>query len=255
MSYENITPIFNNKLDRLKFLVKKYKHDFEIEKKKGNEALQTFLKISIHDIDEVIADILTEIQTVKMTETKIVDYTYYCKRLNSIKTNFEKEKQENDFDKDETNDFLDFYKEIDIKLRPQPKILLPNSDELTKQFKDVVFNSEKKTVKSKDEKIFPDFFKGEKNINFQIFNLFSKKYILNTYKDYSFLIAKMKHENRVHKRTHKIWYNWLHQENYINEIQYDIFLKKGNLETLNKSFSEQRQNNYYNVIQEIEPEK
>ncbi|KAB8152411.1 hypothetical protein EZY14_013435 [Kordia sp. TARA_039_SRF] len=255
MSYENITPIFNNKLDKLKFLIKKYKHDFEVEKKKGNEDLQTFLNISIHEIDEVIADILTEIQTVKMTETKIVDYTYYCKRLNSIKTNFEKEKQENDFDEDETNDFLDFYKEIDIKLRPQPKTLLPNSDELTKQFKDVVFNTQKKTTQLKEENIFPDFFKGQTNTNFKIFNCFAKKYIISAYKDFSFLIANMSEENRIHNQKHKIWYKWLHQEKYINDKDYDTFLRKGNLLTFDKSYSEQRLNNYYNVIQEIEPEK
>ena len=166
---KNIRPTFNNRLDKLKFLIKEYKQDFEEKKSKDNEVLSNFLKTSIHHIKNEITNTLTEIQTVKMNEKEKVNRAKYCKKLYTIKTEFDLKLRglKNKNDDTEYEDFLDFYDEIDDKLKPELKPLLPSHLEDTKWFKDYVFGIKKQ----------PDIeFVALKFIDGTIYNLHKKGY-------------------------------------------------------------------------------
>lgn len=98
---------------------------------------------------------------------------------------------------------------------------------------------------------YSEIFKGDDNINFLIFKNYSERYIIDFYADYSFLFQKMKSitENRLHNVKHLDFMIWLKNHNYISEKVYDSFISKGTFST--KYNSAQRENNYYNVINDL----
>lgn len=110
--------------------------------------------------------------------------------------------------------------------------------------------SQRKKVFIKETKNpYTDIFKGDNNTNFLIFKTYTQKHIIDRYADYSFLFQKMIKENRLHKVRHLNFMEWLKTNQFISENVYDEFISKGVFST--KYNSAQRENNYYNVINDL----
>lgn len=74
-----------------------------------------------------------------------------------------------------------------------------------------------------------------------------KKHIIEPYVDYSYLFQRMLIEGFVHKIQHLQFAEWLFINNHITQNTKDIVLKNSGFRSLNKSFSDQRCNNF-NIV-------
>lgn len=73
------------------------------------------------------------------------------------------------------------------------------------------------------------------------------KHIIDPYKDFSYLFQRMLHEKLIHKKTHFEYFDWLKNNKFINDKDYDKFYVKSCFVSFNKSTSANRENNF-NVI-------
>lgn len=92
---------------------------------------------------------------------------------------------------------------------------------------------------------FPDTFKS-----IEVYNSFieyKNKHIIDPYKDFSYLFQRMLHEKLIHKKTHFEYFDWLKNNKFINDKDYDKFYVKSCFVSFNKSTSANRENNF-NVI-------
>jgi len=97
-------------------------------------------------------------------------------------------------------------------------------------------------------KPFSDFFKDLES--FLIFDKFMKKQLVNPYKDISFLFQMLNSEKRLLNIKHIEFAEMLFKTKYIKEKDFDyIYGKKG---FDNKSNSDIRLNNYFNIVSEID---
>lgn len=93
---------------------------------------------------------------------------------------------------------------------------------------------------------YPYFFKDQ--IIFNYFKSYREGHIIDPYIDYSFLFQKMLDKQFIKNISHKYFMEWLKDNNYISENILDEFLNKENFRTLEKSFSNQRDNNFNNIF-------
>ena len=91
--------------------------------------------------------------------------------------------------------------------------------------------------------------------NFEVYSCFleyTKKHILNFYQDYSYLKKRLEHENLIHyhKDTDflKVIFNKMQ---LIKQFEYDSYFTKYDSKflSLNKSYSETRENNFNNIFE------
>ena len=78
---------------------------------------------------------------------------------------------------------------------------------------------------------------------------YTKKHIINPYLDYSYLNRRLQDEGLIHRTKDNEFMKVLFKDmKLINEKDYDKYLLKTKLTTLDKSNSEQRLNNYNNIF-------
>jgi hypothetical protein len=92
---------------------------------------------------------------------------------------------------------------------------------------------------------FPDIFKSIEVYN--SFKDYTSKFIIDPYNDLSYLFQRMLHEKLIHKKTHFEYFDWLKNNKFINDKDYDKFYVKSCFVSFNKSTSANRENNF-NVI-------
>ncbi|MCG8806628.1 hypothetical protein G1K57_00435 [Tenacibaculum finnmarkense] len=216
----SMTPIFDNKLDKLIFLVKKYRHNFNDKKTKQKNVFITFLKTSISDINKELNSTLVEMQTKEMHRKDEVNLCNFAKKLNDLKVLFEDELKQLDIEIEDNLLLEDFYDFVDIELeknKPE-KTLLPNHLEKEKHFNRFVYG-----IIIKEKNIHPDIFKDGA---FEIFTKWME--ISNNDKQHrkiSFIIQKLKQENKLNTTVSKILIEWLNNNNYIDKKVYADFFK------------------------------
>lgn len=95
---------------------------------------------------------------------------------------------------------------------------------------------------------YPLIFTGDDCTNFQIFDKYLKRHLIDLYGDISFLFQKMLSEERLYKISHLDFVKWLEQINYITSEDLDMFIGK---ETLSKKYnSKNRVKNYQGIVQD-----
>ncbi|ESU29484.1 hypothetical protein FLJC2902T_08900 [Flavobacterium limnosediminis JC2902] len=102
---------------------------------------------------------------------------------------------------------------------------------------------------SVNENPFPKVFCGADEKNYLLFKIYSERYIIDRYADYSFLIQKMKKEERIIPITHSKLMEWLFENDFISEKTHQEFLNKESFST--KYSSAGRENNYNLIVKEI----
>lgn len=86
---------------------------------------------------------------------------------------------------------------------------------------------------------------------FDFFKIYTKKYILEPIGDYSYLFQRLKKENLLINIKHLTFINWLKDNDFIKEKTHEKFLTIGSFRSLEKSYSDSRQNNYNILFEEI----
>jgi len=81
------------------------------------------------------------------------------------------------------------------------------------------------------------------------FLAYTKKHIIDSYLDYSYLKKRLEHDGLIHRTKDNDFMRILFEDmNLINEKEYDRYLQKNKLTSLGKSQSENRVNNYNNIF-------
>ena len=97
------------------------------------------------------------------------------------------------------------------------------------------------------ENPYPEIFKSGTVYN--KFLAYTKKHIIDSYLDYSYLKKRLEHDNLIHRTKDNDFMRILFEDmNLINEKEYDRYLQKNKLTSLGKSQSENRVNNYNNIF-------
>lgn len=97
------------------------------------------------------------------------------------------------------------------------------------------------------ENPYPKIFKSGTVYN--KFLAYTKKHIIDSYLDYSYLKKRLEHDGLIHRTKDNDFMRILFEDmNLINEKEYDRYLHKNKLTSLGKSQSENRVNNYNNIF-------
>ena len=97
------------------------------------------------------------------------------------------------------------------------------------------------------ENPYPEIFKSGTVYN--KFLAYTKKHIIDSYLDYSYLKKRLEHDGLIHRTKDNDFMRILFEDmNLINEKEYDRYLQKNKLTSLGKSQSENRVNNYNNIF-------
>lgn len=105
---------------------------------------------------------------------------------------------------------------------------------------------QKKDNKHENSVDWKDIFKEKST--YKQFLKYIKKHIVNGFVDYSYLFQKMKQLELVFNHKHFKYIDWLNENNFITEKDYDEFVKNAGFRSLGKSYSEQRENNFSNIF-------
>ncbi len=84
--------------------------------------------------------------------------------------------------------------------------------------------------------------------HFDYFEEFVNKYIVDPYKDFSYLYQRMTAEGFIIKQPHKDFMFWLKKYEYIDAKLFEKLMKKGGFESLGKSGASGIRVNNFNVI-------
>jgi hypothetical protein len=87
--------------------------------------------------------------------------------------------------------------------------------------------------------------------NEDVFNAFIiyQRHIIDSYVDFSYLKKRLEHENLIYSITDNYFMKIVYESlELISEKQYDIYIERGKLKSLSKSFSEQRENNFNHIF-------
>ncbi len=120
--------------------------------------------------------------------------------------------------------------------------------EYKEEHKFILKREKKEKVKAKHEsnisweKIFKE------KSTYKKFIKYVRKHIINAFIDYSFLFQKLKSYELIHNHTHFKYIDWLNESNLITEKDYEEFVKNAGFRSLDKSRSEQRENNFNNIF-------
>lgn len=106
--------------------------------------------------------------------------------------------------------------------------------------------TEKKNNKHENNIVWKDIFKEKST--YKQFLKYSKNHIVNGFVDYSYLFQKMKQLELVFNHKHFKYIDWLNENNFITEKDYEEFVKNVGFRSLSKSYSEQRENNFSNIF-------
>lgn len=90
--------------------------------------------------------------------------------------------------------------------------------------------------KHEDNIEWKDIFKDKST--YKQFIKYVQGHIVNGFIDYSFLFQKMKYYELIHNHTHFKYIDWLNENNFITEKDYDEFVKNAGFRSLSKSYSE-----------------
>lgn len=89
----------------------------------------------------------------------------------------------------------------------------------------------------------------------EVYNKFieyTRKHILEAYTDYSYLKKRLEKENLIHNIKDKGFMEVLFKDiKLINEKNYNHFLEENKLKSLSKSYSDQRQNNFNIIFEDL----
>lgn len=105
---------------------------------------------------------------------------------------------------------------------------------------------QKKDNKHENSVDWKDIFKEKST--YKQFLKYIKKHIVNGFVDYSDLFQKMKQLELVFNHKHFRYIDWLNENNFITEKDYEEFEKNAGFRSLSKSSSEQRENNFNNIF-------
>jgi hypothetical protein len=105
---------------------------------------------------------------------------------------------------------------------------------------------QKKDSKHENNVDWKDIFKEKST--YKQFIKYSKNHIVNGFVDYSYLFQKLKQLELVFNHKHFKYIDWLNENNFITEKDYEEFEKNAGFRSLSKSFSEQRENNFSNIF-------
>lgn len=118
-----------------------------------------------------------------------------------------------------------------------------------KNFRDELIKLEQK--KRGKENQYPDIFDCENNNAFILFKIYSRRHIIETVKDYSFIFQKMLSENLIRDTKHKTFIKWLKRNNHIDDSEYNKLMIEGSFISLPKSENYNRLHNYNFIKKEI----
>ncbi len=104
----------------------------------------------------------------------------------------------------------------------------------------------KKNNKHENNIVWKDIFKEKST--YKQFLKYAKSHIVNGFVDYSYLFQKMKQLELVFNHKHFKYIDWLNENNFITEKDYEEFVKNAGFRSLSKSYSEQRENNFSNIF-------
>lgn len=149
--------------------------------------------------------------------------------------------------------YSDFYSFIDERNKIDPSYANEDKIQFLEKRLEAYYQNfpeEAKILPTMEAKInstdyFPDIFKSIEVYN--SFQDYTNKFIIDPYNDYSYLFQRMLHENLIHKKTHFEYFDWLKDNKFINNKDYDKFYVKSNFVSINKSTSANRENNF-NII-------
>lgn len=163
------------------------------------------------------------IKEYSITNDFCVNYTYYC--ICKILINYY------DYLHNEFYIFIDDKNKFDINY----------SNKIKDSLKDKKLESKKITLEKQDY-IWKNIF-IEEEIFIKFKNLYEEKNIINPYNDFSFLYYELLANNKIKKISHKIFYTWLFENNFMNNKDFGIFEEKA---SLNKKAKSEYRLNFYN---------
>lgn len=101
-------------------------------------------------------------------------------------------------------------------------------------------------AKHEDSIEWKDIFKEKST--YKHFIRYANDHIINSFVDYSFLFQNLKNLELIFNHKHLKYIDWLYENNFIKEKEYDEFIENGGFRSLSKSSSEQRENNFNNIF-------
>jgi len=145
----------------------------------------------------------------------------------------------------ETNLF--FEKRILDYLKTQKYFLIHWTFEKIRQkefnlFYDLEYSSKKIINKDFERQIF------KSDVTFECFDEYTKKHIIEPYKDYGYLFQRLLELKLIYSIKHKDFIEWLFKKKYINAKSYEEFKIKGGFYSLGKATSIDRENNFNNIF-------
>ena len=93
-----------------------------------------------------------------------------------------------------------------------------------------------------EREIWENFF--TKQIHYINFKKYISSFILEYHTDYSFIFQKMLKKKLIYRIKHKEFIEWLFKHQFINQNVYEYLESYANLKTLNRSSSNDRENNF-----------
>ncbi|GAA5100515.1 hypothetical protein GCM10023210_39120 [Chryseobacterium ginsengisoli] len=259
--------IFNGKADAKEVRIINYV-DFIDKKNNYSEILLTDFKKVLSLIEQDLEDYVldnskTDPDNIKdLINNKIL--AQYYNSMTLFKQNYGTYEMVNSVFKDPVTFFIDienmkkmsllFNKAIASTIEKYKKYIDKNSA-FYKKYKEehkFILKSEKKNKKKFKEKKhednieWKDIFKEKST--YKQFIKYAIKHIINRFIDYSFIFQKMKHHEIIHNYTHFKYIDWLRDNNFITDKDYEEFVKNAGFRSLSKSSSEQRENNFNNIF-------
>ncbi|AQX09352.1 hypothetical protein CMT89_13495 [Elizabethkingia anophelis] len=118
-----------------------------------------------------------------------------------------------------------------------------------------ILKQKKKQKKRKKQEKKPETLINWKDIfkekdTYKQFIKYIKKHIINPLIDYSYLFQKLKELELIHNHPHFKYINWLRNNRFISERDYEDFINNAGFRSLKKSISEQRENNFVNIFED-----
>lgn len=247
------TELYNNYVNTLKRYPNTYKNDPYGLLSELYDELQAFQplqtdkenQISIYfKIVNTINDVILFAKTTELKPEKINEIIRLGKFLNQMKVSLTKV---NEADINELKDAFKF--DLDGNDTAQKFIENPKLIE-AEILKGIEAAKPGEVANEKEIKPVPEnaihIFKKKETYN--QFIEYTEKHIIEPYKDYSFLFQHLKHKKLIHNTKHLDFIKWLLSAKFITEKRYEEFNGKGGFRSLNKSSSNERENNFNNIF-------
>jgi len=109
-------------------------------------------------------------------------------------------------------------------------------------FYDLEFNNNKSINKDFERQVF------KSDVTFEYFDEYTKKHIIEPYKDFGYLFQRLLELKLIYNIKHKDFMEWLFEKKYISAKSYEKFKIKVGFDSLRKASSIGRENNFNHIF-------